>query len=381
MKRRPHPRHVQGLSLIELMIAMLIGLVLMLGVIQIFSASRAAYQLSEGMARTQENARFAMDYLQRDLRMGGHFGCVNDQSHLRTSGELLTHFSSTHSALNFPVSIQAYDATGTAPRGQVKLGEAASGWSPALPTEIAALQPAPLAGSDVLVLRFLASEGAPVQSIATTGSATTFTVPTARWRAFTQNGVTAPATFGIADCSYVDLFNASATSASAGTVKTDVVIDRYTAQPSGQTMLYRAESLVYYVATGAGGTEPSLYRVRFSGSAYQAPEELVEGVESLQLLFGQDRETNLASNPPTGYIDVYNTAATIGTVADAWRRVGSVQVGLLMRSPDRAAAEVPSADNRPYALGVEFVPPATSDGKYRASYETTVALRNRLYGN
>ncbi|MBD4909085.1 prepilin-type N-terminal cleavage/methylation domain-containing protein, partial [Xanthomonas citri pv. citri] len=50
---------MSGLSLIELMIALVIGLVLLLGVIQIFSASRTAAQLSEGASRAQENGRFA----------------------------------------------------------------------------------------------------------------------------------------------------------------------------------------------------------------------------------------------------------------------------------------------------------------------------------
>src|SRR5690242_4302480 len=50
-------RRQAGLSLIELMIAMVIGLVLILGLIQVFAASRQAYQLSQGIARNQENGR------------------------------------------------------------------------------------------------------------------------------------------------------------------------------------------------------------------------------------------------------------------------------------------------------------------------------------
>ncbi len=73
------PRRQAGLSLIELMIAMVIGLVLILGLVQVFGASRQAYQLSQGIARNQENGRFAVDFLSRDLRMAGHTGCVNDQ--------------------------------------------------------------------------------------------------------------------------------------------------------------------------------------------------------------------------------------------------------------------------------------------------------------
>ncbi len=372
------PRNALGMSLIELMIAMVIGLILMMGVIQVFGASRAAYQLSEGLARTQENARFAVDYLQRDLRMAGHFGCVNDQSHLQTNGALLTHFTgSTEQALNFTQSIQAYEASDTGPEDSQTIGAAATGWSPTLPTSIAALNPLP--GSDVLVLRFLSNEGAPVDAIAS-GGTTTITVPTDRWSSLTHDGVANPQLFGIADCSYADVFAASSVSSGSGQVATANNIDRYTAQPSGQTVLYRAESLVYYVATGGGG-EPSLYRARYNGTGYTT-EELVEGVESMQLIFGQDRVEDLSTATPSGYIDDYNTADTIGTSANEWLRVGAVQVGLLIRSPDRASSSQPTADaNRLHVLGMEIVPPQTNDGRYRGSYETTVALRNRLYGN
>jgi type IV pilus assembly protein PilW len=35
----------------------------------------------------------------------------------------------------------------------------------------------------------------------------------------------------------------------------------------------------------------------------------------------------------------------------------------------------------PSALGVNFTTPAPFDGNYRTAYESTIALRNRLYGN
>lgn len=369
---------MRGVSLIELMIALVIGLVLMLGIVQVFAASKSAYRLSEGLARTQENARFAIDYLQRDIRMAGHFGCVSDQSHLQSADALQSNFpSNADQALNFKVSIQGYEANGTAPSDSVTLGAPTAGWSPGLPSSISALSP--LAGSDIVVLRFLSPQGAPVNTIVTSGSTTKLTVPAARWVAFTQDGVANPQLFGVADCSYADVFQASATSASAGEVTVAKAIDRYTGQPTGQTSLYRAESLVYYVGKGAGG-EPSLYRARYNGAGY-TNEELVEGVESLQFIYGQDRVSDLTLNPPSGYIDVQNTAATLAESAAQWRRVGGVQVGLLMRSPENASASAPAALNRPRVLGVQFAPPTTFDGRVRGVYETTVALRNRLYGN
>ncbi|WP_225764127.1 PilW family protein [Stenotrophomonas sp. Marseille-Q4652] len=367
---------MRGLSLIEVMIALLIGSILLLALVQVFSASRAASQTSEGMARVQENARFAMDYLQRDLRMAGHFGCVNDQAHLLTPGALVNH---TAASAGFPVSIRGYDATGSAPGGSINLATPAAGWTPGLPTAFDDL--GALAGSDIIELRYLGNQGVPVSTIThPTTSSTLISVPPARWNALTTDGVANPTMFGIADCTFADLFPASAVNATGGTVTLNATIDRYTPQPAGQTMLYRAESLVYYVAPGAGGGR-SLWRARADNSgAYPATgrEELVEGIESLQFIYGLDRVTTVDTTAPSGYIDDYRSASTITDTAEQWRRVGTVQVGILASSPNRAASAQPTTNRQ--VMGVAFAPP-TGDTHFRATYETTVALRNRLFGN
>ncbi|TDB34375.1 prepilin-type N-terminal cleavage/methylation domain-containing protein, partial [Stenotrophomonas sp. TEPEL] len=107
---------MHGLSLIELMISLVIGLIILLAVVQVFSASRTAYQLSEGLARVQENSRFAMDTLQREIRMAGHFGCTNDQAHTMelTSTLRSTLDGAANPGLDFMRSVQGYEATGTA---------------------------------------------------------------------------------------------------------------------------------------------------------------------------------------------------------------------------------------------------------------------------
>lgn len=61
----------RGFSLIELMIAMVIGLFLLLGVIQVFVGSRMTYQVHEGIGRIQENGRFAIEILSRQVRKAG----------------------------------------------------------------------------------------------------------------------------------------------------------------------------------------------------------------------------------------------------------------------------------------------------------------------
>ncbi|MCL1635128.1 PilW family protein [Luteimonas sp. SX5] len=368
-----------GVSLIELMIALAIGTLLVLGLVQVFGASRAAYQLSEGMARTQENARFAMDFLQRDIRMAGHYGCVNDQAHLQTPGSLQPHFGAAPLfPLDFSVSVQGYEAAGTAPGNALTIG-GTWGAAAGVPTQITDLEPLP--GSDIIVLRYFSNEGAPVTGIDIDGGDETVTVAAGRWDVLTTDGVATPSLFGVADCSHADVFAGTGTGTVAVAATADPATDlrgRYTPQPSGQTMLYRAESIVYYVGTGASGA-PALFRARYDGASY-VPEELVEGIESLQLLYGQDRVEDLTTSPPSGYIDIQNPADTTWDAND-WRRVGLVQVGILARSPSPAASAQAQDANARRVLGVAFNAPAANDGLYRASYEATIAMRNRLYGN
>jgi len=385
-RARSAARREAGLSLIELMIAMVIGLVLMLGVIQIFAASRAASRLAEGNARAQENGRFAIEFLQRDIRMAGHFGCVNDQAHfVKGEGDpVITTGPATGSGhpLDFSVSIQGYEAPSTAPGGQLTLGDTWAG-AAGLPAAISALNPR--GGSDILVLRYLAAEGVPVTALtAATDSVVGFNASAGT--RLTEGGVGTPALFGVADCSHANVFRGTYAAGSVNAPATN--LNRFTVQPTGQTMIYRAESVVYYVGTSTSG-EPALMRARSTGNnSYDVREELVEGIESLQLLFGLDSTTVMsATAPPAGNITMQAVASGVTSDANAtgaaqWRRVGQVQVGVLARSPARSQAEAPTdAVNYPRALGVGFAPGSTRDGRYRTTYESTIALRNRLFGN
>jgi type IV pilus assembly protein PilW len=61
----------RGLTLIELMIAMALGLILSLAIGQVFMSSRHTNTSQEANARIQENARFAFHVMERELRMAG----------------------------------------------------------------------------------------------------------------------------------------------------------------------------------------------------------------------------------------------------------------------------------------------------------------------
>jgi type IV pilus assembly protein PilW len=76
--KRQHtlPDRQKGLTLIEIMIALLLGAVLLAGVIQVFLNTKQTYKMQEALSRLQENGRFAMDFLGRDIRMADYRGCT-----------------------------------------------------------------------------------------------------------------------------------------------------------------------------------------------------------------------------------------------------------------------------------------------------------------
>lgn len=63
----------RGFSLVELMVAITIALILLAGIIQLFTSNRQAFRIQEGLNVLNENARFAMSRLQYDLRMAEHW--------------------------------------------------------------------------------------------------------------------------------------------------------------------------------------------------------------------------------------------------------------------------------------------------------------------
>tara|TARA_R110001592_G_scaffold363300_1_gene683479 strand:- start:63991 stop:64791 length:801 start_codon:yes stop_codon:yes gene_type:complete len=66
------PHRQRGLSLIELMIAMVLGLLLIAGALQMMLTSQTIHQTTDTLSRIQENGRFALSFLTKSTRMGGY---------------------------------------------------------------------------------------------------------------------------------------------------------------------------------------------------------------------------------------------------------------------------------------------------------------------
>jgi type IV pilus assembly protein PilW len=73
---RRHP--LAGFTLIELMVAMLLGLVVIAGVTSVFLANQQAHRTNQALGDVQDNTRIAFEMMARDIRDAGLTGCSND---------------------------------------------------------------------------------------------------------------------------------------------------------------------------------------------------------------------------------------------------------------------------------------------------------------
>lgn len=72
MKPQPSShRRQRGLSLVEMMVSIALGLLILVAILQLFTASRQTYRYQQNISRMQENARIATEILQRTVRDTG----------------------------------------------------------------------------------------------------------------------------------------------------------------------------------------------------------------------------------------------------------------------------------------------------------------------
>ncbi|MCZ8063568.1 PilW family protein [Silanimonas sp.] len=403
-------RHTQsGVTLVELMIAAALSAFLLLGLIQVFGASRLAYQTTTGLARVQEGSRFATDFLQRDIRMAGHMGCSNDRArNARQPNAFIDSFFLSNAdrdagdyaeapfPLRFDVPIQGYEAAGTGRGGAVNVSAPTGGWTPALDASLtgdSGLSPAPRPGSDILVLRIFTGEAAPLAADVQPA----ITQPGAVSIAPASNAlIEAGRYYGLASCDRAAILQAS-TAAADGVFSVAVggsnLATGFNTSQGGNgppvsdftadtTQVFRADAFVYYVGLRGADGMPSLFRARFANGLWGASEELVEGVDTMQLMYGRDTDGNGAVE---GYVradEVDAGATTYNDIANRWRQVASVELGLVLRSPERAGTPDRNVgDNGAVQVIGVTVNSNANEAILRRPYETTIALRNRLFGN
>ena len=262
-------RRQAGMTLIELMVAMLIGTVLVAGAITVYVQSRASFRTADSIARLQENLRFALDTLEPDVRLARFWGLHNQPNRLQLPAGLQVSCTGASPA-----------AATTLALGDLTAAVASRDDSYDLPCP----GQSPRAGSDVLLVRhasarITAPNPGQVQVESNTGGGQLFDSGLAP-------GLRAPSE------------------------TRDVVIN------------------AYYV--GSSSFEPGLPALRRlslvdgGASGRLEDQEVIPGVENLQVQFGLDTDNDMEVDR---YVDGDNPLAAPGAAA----RIIAVRLWLMVR--------------------------------------------------
>jgi len=75
-------RHAAGFTLIELMVAMVLGLIVIAGVTSVFLAGQQSFRTNNALADVEDGSRIAFELMARDIREAGLYGCDNSNNRL-----------------------------------------------------------------------------------------------------------------------------------------------------------------------------------------------------------------------------------------------------------------------------------------------------------
>ncbi len=366
----------------ELMVAITLGAIILAGAVTLFVNNRDTYKTTNELSRLQETARYALHMMVKDIRMAGYFGCADrldtvTDNNGAAPGDLwnpanpIEGWEGDVAGNYLPSNVAGVPGAGGARFGSFVDNVADNpgntdgddGWVLAL----GGITP------DSITVRYLAGTmndavGAAgtldnqVTADAINGANSTITVDSTT--GFALNQVVA-----ITDCGGSDIFQIN-TATTATTVQANALSRGYNAVSS--PMIAPFVGVRYYIgANGRSpnpGTDPypSLYRVIITpGGLAEAPQELFEGVETLQLLYGED--TNADGTP-----DNYANADAVGN----WARVVSVRLSILVRTIDEhGRADVANIDTNTYQVNnIVFNP--VDDRRRRRVFTTTTMVRN-----
>ncbi len=335
----------KGMSLVELMVGVAIGLFLVAVMGAVYLGSRTTFAAQESGSRLQENGRFLMDTLSNDLRMSGFRGCASTvaaDNTLNTPTALL---------YNYGEPIWGSRNTGGA-------------WSPTLTTPADGLGALP--AGDVLVVRHPVGLAWSLISEMTSPAAALTITPTAT--GFAQGDVLL-----VADCVGSSILQATNAAPGAGGSLAHVMgAAGITPGVSGNALargyandaqVWRLQTTIYYLADSQrrSGQVALWSQVSpvYDGSAQRS--ELVTGVEGFAVTYGVDTDGDLSA-------DRFRRA---DLVAD-WAQVVSARVELLLVGNGDSKTTV----SQPYVFAGQTVTP--TDRKQRSVMTMLVSLRNTV---
>jgi len=323
-----------GISLVEVLVALVISLFLLGGIVQVYTGNKQTFAFTNALAEIQENGRFALDTMSQDLRMTGTWGCIafdpTDPTNINNTingGTYAGYDNNFHDFTGQP-GIQGTNNDGlngsdslTVRGGKTGQRNVEGPFSPPATQNLITDTVTTIAAGDIIL-------------VARCGA----------------NDLLIEAEADILPVTGITVLSPTQSQINLGANKSQ--------QFGADAMIIELQTVTYTIANGASGL-PALWRNE-GGVA----QELVEGVEEMQVLYGVDTDAT-----PDGFANQYVTADAVAN----WNSVVAVRIALLMQSIDDFVAETPQT----YTFNA--APPVTpNDRRIRQIFSTTIALRNRV---
>jgi type IV pilus assembly protein PilW len=353
-----------GLTLVELMVAVTLSLVLLAGVLVIFQSNKTTYRLQGGLSTLQESGRYALNQIVDDLKMAGYGGCVSP------------HVDRTIALAATPSGADAFLDD------LVSSGILVSG------VNDDQTKPGPFGDNNIVVkddtdtleiIGPLNGAVAPVNAAASNAAGGVIDVQGHDLGFRAVGGgrnylVIADCQKGVLFCSTalnetttgspsVEITavthgsgSGSCTNVAGGKLGDEVFAeDAYVMQMDSHTYFIGQTGRTY----PQGGTLHALFRFDGDGNA----EELIEGVENLQVRYGLDTDGD-------GSVDAYVDASA----TTEWDSVATVHIWLFVNSVTQASEVV--APYQAFAPNTAAHPPA--DRRLQQEFTAQVAVRNAV---
>ncbi|MCK5918509.1 MAG: PilW family protein [Cocleimonas sp.] len=362
-----------GFSLIELLIAMMIGAVLTTGVYQLFASTGHSNRMIQAQSRMQEDARFAFGFITKKLQLAGYFGCQEGTQ------DAITSFVNTTSNRFRPWrSIEGWEASGTAYNDTFSAvlndtviaahnnAHWSSGNGATLDTGVHAKR-----RSDILKVWYASTEKTTLNTL----TSTDVTFPSFDLKQGDIAIINDCQTIKLIQVCRCDIGDATACSGNdtnANFSNCSSVSPANTSTNLGDVDLTTAElrvldEAIFFVSKRGNDRNnlPSLYWKKLGDDATTgSKKEILEGVESLQVLYGEDTD---GDKTPNYYVSA-------DSVVD-WLNITSIRISLLLISRKQLLAK-----SSPIIFNNHSITLANGDRHLRQAFTTTIALRNRITG-
>jgi type IV pilus assembly protein PilW len=350
-----------GFSLVELMIAMTLGLVLVAGVAALSQNSSQIYRSLNGTSQQTENGRYALDILVEDLQHAGFFGVFAPSA---TTAVLPAALPSPCSEDSNTVLNNVANGFLLPVMGWNNPEVVASSLSDCIKTN------GILAGSDIVAIRRVDTSVTDLASVSLNENLGNTYIQTAK-----SDG--SPYSAGIC-ASTTDCSGKTSAGSSSGKTPAELFSLQKKNPDTGADEIAdirRYHIDVYFIRPWSiqeGDGIPTLMRSALTNSGTSpamTAEALVEGVENMQLQYGLDDGTapGIANDgTPDRYVDEPADLA-------AWANVVTMRIGLLVRTlePDPGYT-----DTKAYTLGENNVVDPKNDHFKRHVFSSVVRLVN-----